>query len=53
MTVFELLKGVDCGCGRRHECTIENVVFRKDAFESLPELCRGYEKILLVCDENT
>lgn len=53
MTVFELLKGVDCGCGRRHECPIENVVIGKNAFESLPELCRGYEKILLVCDENT
>ena len=53
MTVFELLKGVDCGCGRRHECPIENVVIGKNAFESLPGLCRESEKILLVCDENT
>lgn len=43
----------DCECGKIHSCSIEKVVIEKGALEKLPTLKSGYEKILLVCDENT
>ena len=53
MDTNAILKGVDCSCGRRHECDIEHVYIEKGAISKLSELCRGYEKILVVADENT
>ena len=53
MNINELLKGVDCTCGRRHECVIDSVIIEKAAIDRLSELCKDYSSILLVADENT
>jgi len=53
MNIQELLKGMDCPCGRHHRCDIQFVDIRKGAIASLTGLCRDVEKILLVADENT
>lgn len=53
MVISELLKGVDCQCGRHHTCAIRHVYIEHDAISHLTELCQGYEKILVVADENT
>ena len=53
MDVNEILRGVDCACGKRHECDIEHVYIERGAIARLSELCEKYERILLVADENT
>ena len=53
MNIQELLKGVDCSCGKHHRCDIQFVDIRKGAIDSLTELCQDVQKILLVADENT
>ena len=53
MNINEILKGVDCGCGKRHPCPIEAVHIERGAIAHLAQLCAQYNKILLVADENT
>lgn len=53
MDINTLLKGVDCACGQRHTCDIGYVYIEENAAARLIDLCRDYENILLVCDENT
>ena len=53
MNINEILRGVDCTCGRHHECDIEHVYIEKGAISRLESLCEKYEKILIVADENT
>ena len=53
MDINELLLGVDCECGRHHECSIEKVYIEKGATKRLAPFCKEYGKILLVADENT
>ena len=53
MDINEILRGVDCACGKRHECDIEHVYIENGAISKLKELCEKYEKILIVADENT
>ena len=53
MDINQLLKGVDCSCGKRHECNIEYVYVEKNALRHLEALCKGYKNILIVADENT
>ena len=53
MDINELLKGVDCACGKHHTCDIEKVYIEKGAICHLTELCADYQKILVVADENT
>ena len=53
MDINNILKGVNCTCGRQHMCDIENVYIEKGAISRLAELCTGYENILVVADENT
>lgn len=43
----------DCTCGKVHSCDIKQVIIGKDALSALPELCKAYSKIVLVCDRNT
>ena len=38
MDINELLSGVDCECGRRHECPIEKVYIEKGAVSKLAHL---------------
>ena len=54
MDINEILRGVDCTCEKgHHECDIEHVYIERGAIARLCELCRPYESILLVADENT
>ena len=54
MNISELLEGrAVCRCGKSHICPIDSVVIGKGACESLKELCKEYNDILLVADVNT
>ena len=53
MDINNLLKGVDCSCGKKHSCPIRYVYIEKNATARLAEICSGYNNILLVADENT
>ena len=53
MDINKLLLGVDCSCGKRHECDIEYVFVEDGAIARLTEICTSYNRVLLVADENT
>ena len=53
MQITELLKGVDCACGKHHSCPIQHVLIGSNAIAGLGGIVDGYENILLVADENT
>lgn len=53
MDINQLLKGIDCGCGKRHTCDIQYVYVEKGAICRLTDICKDYQKILVVADENT
>ena len=54
MNISELLEGrAVCRCGKSHICPIDSVVIGKGVCESLKELCKEYNDILLVADVNT
>ena len=53
MDINEILKGVNCGCGKVHTCPIEKIYVERDAISHLKELCAEYDHIVLVADENT
>ena len=43
----------NCSCGKEHLCYIKRVEISDGALNKLSELCKGYENILVVYDENT
>jgi len=53
MDINSLLGGVDCSCGKHHTCDIKYVYIEKNAFSRLSDICRDYDNILIVADENT
>ena len=53
MNIQELLKGVDCACGKHHACDIGYVAIEKGAIDHLKKLCEGKQTVLVVADENT
>ena len=53
MQINDLLKGVNCSCGRHHSCDIDFVAIEDGAISHLAALCKDYSAILLVADENT
>ena len=53
MDINKLLLGVDCSCGKHHNCSIGKVYVEKGAVARLAEMCRPYANILVVADENT
>ncbi len=53
MDINTILKGVNCSCGKFHNCDIESVYIEKGAVSRLSELCGPYRNILIVADENT
>ncbi|MBR5153013.1 MAG: sn-glycerol-1-phosphate dehydrogenase [Clostridia bacterium] len=48
-----MLKGKTCDCGKHHSCDIEYVYIEDGAIQRLTEICKAYNRILLVADENT
>ncbi len=53
MDINELLKGIDCECGKIHECPIKSVYVEKNAINRLGTILADYNKVLIVADENT
>ena len=53
MDINRILNGVECTCGKIHQCDIEYVYKENGAISRLKELCRQKENILIVADENT
>ena len=53
MDINSLLVKRSCSCAKEHDCDIKYVFVEPDAAKRLPEICREYESILLVADENT
>lgn len=43
----------NCPCGRIHKCDVDITDVADGAVLRLEEYCKGYNKILIVCDENT
>lgn len=53
MDINELLKGVDCSCGKMHTCNIKYVYIESNAVLRLKNICKDYNNILIVADGNT
>ena len=53
MDINNMLKGLECSCGKNHTCDIEYVYIESGAILKLKELCEEYKNILIVADENT
>lgn len=53
MDINKLLEGVNCQCGKFHTCDIDYVIIEKGAISRLKEICRDYNSLLIVADENT
>lgn len=53
MQIKELLRGVDCACGRHHSCPIQHVIIGSNAIAGLADITKQYNNILIVADENT
>ena len=52
--IKELVKGIhNCPCGKDHSCPTEAVEIGSGILPKIVDLCAGYEKILLVADQNT
>ena len=48
-----MIRGGVCSCGRTHTCAIREIVVSDGALAELVRITAGYERILLVSDENT
>lgn len=54
MDIKKLLKGIsDCTCGKSHSCPIDYVDIADGAIDRIPDMCKNFKKILIVCDDNT
>ena len=53
MDINNLLKGIECDCGKYHTCDIDYVYIESGAINHLSEICNNYNNILIVADENT
>ena len=53
MDINKLLEGVSCSCGKNHTCDIKYVYIENNATSHLKDICKNYNNILLVADENT
>lgn len=53
MEIQELLKGIDCTCGKHHSCDIDFIAIERGAIDHLTRLCAQDACILIVADENT
>ena len=53
LDINNLLKGMDCPCGKTHTCDIKYVYIEKNAIARLADICDNFGNILLAADENT
>lgn len=53
MDINQLLKGINCSCGKRHGCDIKYVYIEKNAARYLTDICKDFQSALIVADQNT
>ena len=54
MDIQELTDGIQgCACGKDHSCPIRFVEIGSGVLHKLLHICQGFQKILLVADQNT
>lgn len=54
MDMQKLVAGISgCDCGMDHLCPIDHIEISGEMLSHLPAYCAGYQKILLVADQNT
>jgi len=53
LDINKLLEGINCDCGKTHTCDIKYVYIESNATKRLKEICKNYNNILLVADQNT
>ncbi len=54
MNMKKLVAGIlGCSCGMDHLCPIDHIEISGEMLSHLPAYCAGYQKILLVADQNT
>lgn len=53
MDIRKLLSGIECTCGKKHNCDIEHVIIESGALDEIGKLIENYKKIVLVADNNT
>jgi len=53
MDINQLLKGINCSCGKRHDCDIKYVYIEKNAARYLTDICKDFQSALIVADQNT
>lgn len=53
MDINKILQGVECSCGKNHQCDIEYVFIENGAIKRLSELYPDCKNILIAADENT
>lgn len=53
MDINKLLQGVNCACGKNHSCNIDYVYIENNAIDRLRNICKKFNNILVVADENT
>ncbi len=51
--VKKLLTGINCKCGKRHDCAIRDVILNYGAINKVADLAKGYKKIAVIADNNT
>ena len=44
MDINELLKGLECSCGKKHECAIKYVFAENNAVSHLKDICKEFKK---------
>lgn len=53
MDINKLLEGINCECGKPHTCDIKYVYIESGATRHLNAVCREYNNVLVVADQNT
>ena len=54
MDIKQMTLGIhDCPCGKDHNCPIDFVEIGSGVLPKIAEICAGYQRILLVADQNT
>ncbi len=53
MDIKKLLSGLDCLCGKRHDCAIREVIIEDGAINRVAELAAAYGSIVIIADNHT
>ncbi len=48
-----LLTGIDCECGKRHDCAIKEIIVEDGAVSKVAYLAKEYKSIVIIADNNT